>query len=201
MGLAQARPNYCWKCENCREVHQEYTTVYHWYTACYTHTHTHTLAISCLDGQKKVQKSDHANFLPHLDIVNVPVDCRFTPDWTLLSFLCVPPQGHGSRDQTLGASWSVVFFLNGHYITVSHTSSHASHMQWHFQTRNSWRQLRLDGACRAECQQLHCSFTACAVLWKCILGVHRVCVPWNPSLGVSSVHQLSISWLHRLFCT
>ena len=51
---------------------------------------------------KNVQKGTHAAFLSHLDIVNVTVDCRFTPGQALLPFLCsymylcaVPPLGCG----------------------------------------------------------------------------------------------------------
>ena len=33
-----------------------------------------------------IQKSTHAAFLLHLDVMNVTVNCRFTPDQVLLSF-------------------------------------------------------------------------------------------------------------------
>ena len=53
---------------------------------------------------KNVQKGIHTAFLLHLDIMNVTVNCWFTPGQALLLFLClylyaVPPLGCGVQGQ------------------------------------------------------------------------------------------------------
>ena len=58
---------------------------------------------------KNVQKSTRGAFILHLGILNVTVNCRFTPGQALLTFVCsclCVPRGHGS--QMLGMSQGAV---------------------------------------------------------------------------------------------
>ena len=66
-------------------------------------------AVWCVAGQKNVQKSTCAAFISHIDVVNVMVDCRFTPSWALFplicSFFCAFSRLWGLGGQTIGMSW------------------------------------------------------------------------------------------------
>ena len=115
--------------------------------------------VSC--WSKNVQESTCAAFILHIDVVNVMVNCRFTPNRALFLFLC--------------NALKVVGFGGTKIRCVMKCSYSLVLMQ---RLSLCWL-LRLDSACSAECQQLQCSIAAHVVLYKCMLRAWNSRTMWH----------------------